>query len=63
MTDRPIIEVPCEGSGLPAYDAESGGYGNCQMCGAIRWLHDDGAVTDHYRHDIVAMIARGDFDG
>ena len=60
MTDW--ITIPCEGSGLPAYDAGSSAYGICYMCGAVRVLEAEQAMSEHYRRDIVAMKARGDFD-
>ena len=66
MTD--IIEIPCEGAGLPGYDAEYLAVEDetgmtCRMCGrAFVLVAGDELVPEHYRHDIVAMIARGDFD-
>jgi len=60
------IWVKCEGSGLPPnYDWR--GFGTCQMCGCGPGLvsatpEGIGVCDEHYRKDILAMIARGDFD-
>lgn len=53
------IWIPCEGSG-----AESRGRPTCPMCGHIVPVAPlvGEPFVDHLRDDIIARIARGDFD-
>lgn len=63
MPDAPPILVPCEGSGLPTHRAATTHrVGLCQMCGQPVVTDEGGRARPHRRNDIVAMIARGDFD-
>ena len=56
------IWIPCEGSACqPCWDDYITGM--CAMCGRWRPLEDDGTMPAHNRTDIIAMLARGDFDG
>ena len=55
------IRVECEGSECPThYPAMNGGI--CSMCGVIVTCRDDGTALPHKRNDVLAMLARGDFD-
>lgn len=56
---RKPIWVPCEGSGCPPVGPQH----ICSMCGGGFRLTKDWKLTPHDRKDILAMVARGDFDG
>lgn len=63
MTE-PIL-VPCEGSGGPTHlSSKITGRleGTCAMCGQRVELNNGDAAPDHDRPDILAMLARGDYD-
>ena len=59
------IRIQCEGSGCPPA-TRTGGLGDegmCSMCG--RWyplVNARPVLSDHDLDEILAMIARGDFD-
>jgi hypothetical protein len=63
LTDPPEpILIDCEGAGCPpAGRIEVAGM--CSMCGGFDFMLPDGTMPPHQRQDIIAMIARGDFDG
>jgi len=60
---EPIL-IRCEGSGCPPATGTGNGtiaVGMCPMCG--HWLSlDSYVVPEHTRDDILARLARGDFD-
>lgn len=63
-TARPIM-VPCEGSGGPTHlTSKITGRleGTCSMCGQRVELNNGDAAPVHDRPDILAMLARGDYD-
>lgn len=53
------IRVHCEGSGAAGHRWHDGRM--CPMCGRTPGVDDTGAIVDHDRADILAMIDRGDF--
>lgn len=60
---RPPIRVRCEGSGTPPVAKElTVNRGLCAACGEVVDLDSLGRCVDHQRDDLVAMLARGDFD-
>ena len=61
MSGDPIL-IDCEGSGCPP-TTTSGAAGMCSMCGRWLYLNPWRRVPDHQRDDILARLARGDFNG
>jgi hypothetical protein len=60
MAPEPIL-ITCEGSGAtPTASVELAGM--CSMCGGFAFVQPDGTMPPHQRQDLIAMIARGDFD-
>jgi hypothetical protein len=57
---EPIL-VPCAGSGAAGHSMV-GGAAMCPTCGLIQIRTPAGTIPDHQRQDLIAMIARGDFD-
>jgi hypothetical protein len=60
------IWMVCEGSGSPAhlYAMTNGPIsGICSMCGCHAECSINGIALLHMRHDILAELERGDFDG
>lgn len=63
----PPIVIPCEGSGTAVHAraeflaAGHSHLGMCPMCGRAVRTTRAGLAYAHDRHDIVAMIERGDF--
>lgn len=56
------IMVRCEGSGARGHRCICPTtHAMCPMCGEI--LAADAEMPEHDRQDILAMLARGDFDG
>ena len=57
---NPIV-MRCEGSRWPTHD-HGHALGTCSMCGQMVVTEDDGTAYTHNRQDVLAMLARGDFD-
>lgn len=65
--DPPADRVHCAGSGCPpcavtGADIDGTPIVMCSMCG-LNAVIVDGVLPDHDRLDVLAMLARGDFDG
>lgn len=59
----PIL-TDCEGAGCPGHRCVyPDTHGMCQMCGQVKQLDEAGRMPPHQRQDVLAMLARGDFDG
>lgn len=57
------IMVRCEGSLTPTAFFQTGST-ICRMCGhTVHAFGADAIAVEHERVDLIAMIARGDFDG
>lgn len=60
MTDP--LRIHCEGSACPPCAVSWDGNVMCAMCGVWHPADVNGRLVLHDRNDILAMIARGDFD-
>jgi hypothetical protein len=57
---EPIL-VPCAGAGARGH-ALTADAAMCTCCGIVYVTEPAGLIPGHDRQDIIAMIARGDFD-
>lgn len=58
----PIL-IACEGAGAVGHDVGNlPGTRMCPMCGHDMWTLDGGVMPEHQRDDVIARIARGDFN-
>lgn len=60
MTD-PIL-IPCEGSGAKGHRTWMWWAATCPMCGISYTTDAERIMPEHDRDDLIARIARGDFD-
>lgn len=61
--DLDPLRIRCEGSGTPTAFFQTGAT-ICRMCGHTVPAYGSKAIaSEHERTDLLAMIARGDFDG
>lgn len=61
LMTEPIM-IRCEGSLTPTAFKQVG-VTMCRMCGHIvEAFGEDACAVEHQRQDLIAMIARGDFD-